>query len=191
MCCAKSHSASLPQLATLLYALQSCIPPWDKGLEALEVTGIVGEPTMSALKALCSPNVHNLLHCVIEVIPSTMLSLRKESRALLIVLPLLNCSAFTVFKKQSPCLKTLQACIFQWLFLEIRPLKFHLYVSSISVIQSTYSFLSTQRKSFQPVCYIGATTFMAAPGDLQNTQESVGYNQQGQWIHRATRRGEV
>ena len=67
----------------------------------------------------------------------------------------------------------------------------HLYASSISVIQSTYSFLSTQRRSFQPVCYIGATTFMAAPGDLQNTQESVGYNQQGQWTHRATRRGEV
>ena len=47
-------------------------------------------------------------------------------------------------------------------------------VSSISVIYSTYSFLSTQRRSFQPVCYIGATTFMVASGDLQNTQESVG-----------------
>ena len=44
----------------------------------------------------------------------------------------------------------------------------------LSVIYSTYSFLSTQRRSFQPVCYIGATTFMVASGDLQNTQESVG-----------------
>lgn len=89
MCCAKSHSASLPQLATLLYALQSCIPPWDKGLEALEVTGIVGEPTMSALKALCSPNVHNLLHCVIEVIPSTHAFPEKRKQG-----PL-NCPTFT------------------------------------------------------------------------------------------------
>ena len=58
-----THSASLPQLATLLYALQSCIPPWDKGLEAPEVTGIVGEPTTSALKALCSPN--DITFCIV------------------------------------------------------------------------------------------------------------------------------
>lgn len=63
MCCTKPHSASLPQLATLLYGLQSCIPPWDKGLEALEVTGIVGEPTMSSLKALCSPN--DITFCIV------------------------------------------------------------------------------------------------------------------------------
>lgn len=91
-----------------------------------------------------------------------MLPSRKESSGLLIVLPWLNWSYLHSLREIVPSrLKTLQACIFQWLFLEIRlfecnstPFVWVIYLSHYS----TYSFLFIQRRSFQPVSYIDATT---------------------------------